>query len=187
MLWCSGALSSDQRVLLTQRPCGVWERSWAFHSSRRTWSTARAPSRTTWKGSKQISASGTSARIARWYSPLMSIETARIDSVASPSSEKKGLQRGAGAARGAPHDGAGGAIGDGGEAALTAAIGDLIDAEEDQALEPVLIEFIGDDAGDDRDDRVPADSKQAGDRRERHLLRQPRDHVLEVARVRRAR
>jgi hypothetical protein len=30
-------------VLLTQRPVGVCERSWAFHSSRRTWSTARAP------------------------------------------------------------------------------------------------------------------------------------------------
>ena len=52
MLWCSGALSSDQRVLLTQRPVGVCERSCSFHSSRRTWSVARAPSRTTWNGIK---------------------------------------------------------------------------------------------------------------------------------------
>jgi hypothetical protein len=74
-----GALSSDQRVLLTQRPSGVWERSCAVRSSRRTWSTARAPSRTTWKGSKQISASGTAWRSARWYSPLRSTETARIE------------------------------------------------------------------------------------------------------------
>src|SRR5215213_10050514 len=88
MVWCSGALSSDQRVLLTQRPCGVWERSCSFHSSRRTWSVAREPSRQTWNGSKQISAWGTAARIARWYSPLMSIETARIEFLRGPSSAK---------------------------------------------------------------------------------------------------
>ena len=32
---------------------------------------------------------GRASRIARWYSPLMSIETARIDSRRSPSSSKK--------------------------------------------------------------------------------------------------
>ena len=42
----------------------VWERSWAFHSSRRTWSTARWARRTTWNGSKQISAAGRLSRIA---------------------------------------------------------------------------------------------------------------------------
>ena len=57
-VWRSGALSSDQRVPLTQRPVGVCERSWAFHSSRRTWSVARLARRQTWKGSKQISACG---------------------------------------------------------------------------------------------------------------------------------
>src|SRR5215208_3168734 len=36
-------------------------------------------------------------------------------------------------------------------------------------------------------DRVPADPEQAADRRAGHLLRQPRDDVLEVARVMRAR
>ena len=50
---------------------------------------ARAASRTTWKGSKQIWPSGIAARIARWYSPLMSIETAWIESLRSPSSSKK--------------------------------------------------------------------------------------------------
>src|SRR5206468_2463308 len=57
---------------LEQRPAGVLEslavlvcqRSWAFQSSRRTWSTARLPRRTTWKGSKQISAWGARSRIA---------------------------------------------------------------------------------------------------------------------------
>ena len=41
------------------------------------------------EGSKQISACGTAARMARWYSPLMSIETARIEVFASPSASKK--------------------------------------------------------------------------------------------------
>jgi hypothetical protein len=48
------------------------------HSSRRTWSVAREPSRQTWNGSKQISAAGTAARIARWYSPLMSDRADRV-------------------------------------------------------------------------------------------------------------
>ena len=43
----SGAFSSDQRVPLIHLPLGVCERSWAFHSSRRTWSTARWARRTT--------------------------------------------------------------------------------------------------------------------------------------------
>jgi hypothetical protein len=38
---------------------------------------------------KQISACGTASRMARWYSPLMSIETARIESLRGPSSSKK--------------------------------------------------------------------------------------------------
>jgi hypothetical protein len=49
---------------------------------------ARDPSRVTWKGSKQIWASGIAWRMARWYSPLMSIETARIEYLRSPSSVK---------------------------------------------------------------------------------------------------
>ena len=68
-----------------------------------------------------------------------------------------------------------------------AAIGDLVDADADQAGETVLVEVIGDHARDDRPDRVPADPQQPSDRRERHLLGQPRDHVFEVARVVRAR
>jgi hypothetical protein len=72
-------------------------------------------------------------------------------------------------------------VGDGGQVAVMAAIGDLVDADGDQALQAAFVEVLGDDAGDDRADRVPADPQQPGDRRERHLLRQPRDDVFEVA------
>jgi len=41
------------------------------------------------EGVKADLACGRAARIARWYSPLMSIETARIEAWASPSSSKK--------------------------------------------------------------------------------------------------
>jgi len=97
------------------------------------------------------------------------------------------LQGGAVAARLAPHDRARGVVGDGRQVAVMAAIADLVDADADQALQAPVIEVIGDHARDDRADRVPPDPEQAGDRRERHLLRQPRHDVLEVARVRRAR
>jgi hypothetical protein len=46
---------------------------------------------------------GTAARIARWHSPLMSIETVWIESLASPSSAKK-ASGGAAAAGVTPHD-----------------------------------------------------------------------------------
>src|SRR4051794_13615698 len=187
MVWCSGALSSDQRVLLTQRPWRVCERSWRFHSSRRTWSVARAPRRTTWNGSKAISASGTAARMARWYSPLMSIETALIELLRSPSLVEEALQSGAVATGLAPHDRARGVVGDGGQVAVMAPVADLVYADRDQPLEPALVKVIGDHARDDRADGVPADPQQPGDRRERHLLGQPRHDVFEVARVRRAR
>ena len=100
---------------------------------------------------------------------------------------EEGLQGGAVAAGRAPHDRARRVVGDRRQIAVMAAIADFVDADADEALEAVTVEVIGDDAGDDRSDRVPADPEQSGDRRERHLLRQPRDCVLEVARVLRAR
>src|SRR4051812_49390217 len=68
-----------------------------------------------------------------------------------------------------------------------APVADLVDADEHEAFEPVGVEVIGDDALDDRADGSPADPQQPGDRREGHLLGQPRDGVLEVAGVTRAR
>jgi hypothetical protein len=75
-------------------------------------------------------------------------------------------------------------IGDAGQVAVMAAVGDLVDADADQALEPALVEMVGDDALDDPPDGVPADPQQPADRRAGHLLGQPGDDVLEVARVR---
>ena len=43
--------------------------------------------------------------------------------------------------------------------------------------------MVGDDSLHDPPDRVPADPQQPGDRRLRHLLREPRNGVLEVAGV----
>jgi hypothetical protein len=74
-------------------------------------------------------------------------------------------------------------IDDAGEVALSAAIGDLIDADRDQAVQAGLVEVIGDDALDDLPDGVPADPQQPRDRCLGHLLRQPRHDVFEVARV----
>ena len=112
-VWCSGALSSDQRVPLTQRPFGVCERSWAFHSSRRTWSIARAgragrrgtgQSRSRRRGRRRGSRAGT-RRSCRSRPPGSSAWR-------SPSSSKKRLQGGAVAARRAPHDRARRVVGD---------------------------------------------------------------------------
>src|SRR5688572_27969389 len=68
-----------------------------------------------------------------------------------------------------------------------AAIGDLVDADADQALQAALVEPLGGHAFDDPPDAVPTNPEQAADRRARHLLSQPGDDVLEVARVRGAR
>jgi hypothetical protein len=78
-------------------------------------------------------------------------------------------------------------IGDTGQVALPAAVGDLIDADRDQAVQAALVEVIGDDALDDPPDAVPRDPEQPRDRRLGHLLREEADEVLEVARVRGAR
>jgi hypothetical protein len=66
---------------------------------------------------------------------------------------------------------------------VAAAIGDLVNADRDKACQTPFVEVLGDDTLNDPPDRVPADSQQAGDRCLRHLLRQPGDDVLKVARV----
>src|SRR5215217_5258058 len=107
--------------------------------------------------------------------------------LARPELVEEALQGGAVAPRLAPHDRARAVVGDAGQVAVMAAVADLVDADADQALEAALVEVVGDDAFDDPPDRVPADPQQAADRSARHLLGQPRDDVLEVARVRGAR
>jgi hypothetical protein len=93
---------------------------------------------------------------------------------------------GAVAARAAPHDRARRVVGDRGQVAMVAPPADLVDADADQFLEPALVEVVSHDALDDLADRAPTDAQQPRDRRLGHLLRQPRDDVFEVARVRRS-
>ncbi len=96
------------------------------------------------------------------------------------------LQGGGVAARGAPHDRPGLVVDDARQVAVVATIGDLVDADRHEALQASLIQVVGHDALYDLPDGVPGDPQQAGDRLLGHLLRQPRHHILEVARVARA-
>src|SRR5215211_5815324 len=104
----------------------------------------------------------------------------RVPPVAELGEER--LQGGAVAAGCAPHDRAGGVVGDARQVALAAAVGDLVDADRDEAVEAPLVEVVGHHALDDAPDRVPGDAQQPGDRRLGHLLGQPAGDVLEVAR-----
>ena len=74
-------------------------------------------------------------------------------------------------------------VGDARQVALPASPGDLIHADRDQAAQAALVEVVGDDALHDPPDRVPGDPQQPGERSLGHLLRKPRNDVLEVAGV----
>jgi len=74
-------------------------------------------------------------------------------------------------------------VGDQRQVALSAAVGDLVDADLDEALEPSLVEVVAHDALDDPPDRVPAHAQQSRDRGLGHLLGEEGGEVLEVARV----
>ena len=56
-----------------------------------------------------------------------------------------------------------------------------------EAVEAARVEPVGDHARHDPPDRLPPDPGQTANRGLRHLLRQPRNIVAEVARVRGAR
>jgi hypothetical protein len=78
-------------------------------------------------------------------------------------------------------------VDDAGEVALAAAVADLVHADRDQPVQASLVETLGDDTLNDPPDRVPGDTQQPGNRGLRHLLREPRCDVFEVARVARSR
>jgi hypothetical protein len=116
----------------------------------------------------------------------MSIETARIECLRLAEHREEALERLGVAARRAPHDCPRAVVEDRGQVALVAAIGNLIDADLNEAMQAALIELLLNDALHNPPDAVPRDPQEARDRLLGHLLRQPRDHVLEVTRVARA-
>ena len=68
---------------------------------------------------------------------------------------------------------------------MPGAVADLVHADHHEPVQPRAVELVRDDASEDIPDRSPPDPHQLGQRRLGHLLRQERDDVLEVARVRR--
>lgn len=98
----------------------------------------------------EISACGMASRIARWYSPLVSVETARIGARRSPSSAKERC-RVALLRLGAHHTIAPLAwSANRRQVALAAAVGDVVDADSAQALQAPLVEVVGHHTLDDR-------------------------------------
>ncbi len=70
---------------------------------------------------------------------------------------------------------------------MIGAVADFVHADQLEAVQPTVIELVGDDALEDLPDGLPADPHQPGDLRLAHLLRQPRREILEIAGVPRAR
>src|SRR5487761_662020 len=86
-----------------------------------------------------------------------------------------------------PHHRAAGVVSDARQEPMPGAVADLVHADHHEPVQSAAIELVRDDAGEDLPDRSPPDPHQLGQRRLGHLLRQERDDILEVARVRRAR
>src|SRR3954465_15171990 len=117
----------------------------------------------------------------------MSIEIALIRLLAFAELVEERLQRLGVAARRAPHDPAAGGVGDVGEGARPAPVGQLVAADLNQPGQTPLVEVVGGDALDDPPDRVPRDPQQALHLALGHLLGAKRGQVLEVAGVTSAR
>jgi hypothetical protein len=80
----------------------------------------------------------------------------------------------------APDDLAADMVGDEGEIAVLHAPGNLIDPNLKEVLQPVRVQLVLADAGDDPADRVPVDPGQPLDRGLIGPRCQPRDELLEI-------
>src|SRR3954462_1359983 len=181
--WRPGAFSSAQRVCLTHLPWLVLERPCWFHSSRRTWSTASAPTRTTWNGAVEGDL-GVRQRVAdRLLVAARHVDRDRSDrGLAVAELVEEALERGAVAAVGQPNAAAGLVVGDDGQVAVALAIAHLVDADHPQRVQAAGVKALADDAVDDPPAGLPVDAHQRGDRRLGDLLGQERNDVLEVSR-----
>ena len=74
-------------------------------------------------------------------------------------------------------------VGDDGQVLVVTAVGDLVDTEMEQVVEALIVQVIGDDAGDDVVDRSPRAPQQRGHGGLVGPLGQPRDDVFEVTGV----
>ena len=64
---------------------------------------------------------------------------------------------------------------------MASAVGDLVDAEAVEAVEPGVVEMVGHDPGQAGVDRLPGDPQEPGQAGLVHPLRQPGHDVVEVA------
>ena len=116
----------------------------------------------------------------------MSIETARIEVLAVAEELEELAQGVAAAAGGAPHDPAGCVVGDVGQVPPAVPVGDLIDADLDQAVQTTVIQVVGRHQLVDPPDRVPSDAQQRLDLALGHPLGAERDQILKLQDVYRA-
>jgi hypothetical protein len=80
-----------------------------------------------------------------------------------------------------PHQSAAVMIDDDRQVAVTALVGDLVDPDAPQPLEPIDVPIdVGADTGDDRADGAPGDAQQLDDCALGHVHRQPRRLIVEV-------
>jgi len=82
-----------------------------------------------------------------------------------------------------PDDVTGGVVGDHGQELASLAVGDLVDADVVQAVQPRIVDMGVHQAPDDTVHGMPGGAHQRRDRGLGHPLRQPAGHVLEVGAV----
>ena len=137
------ALSSDQRACSIHRPLFVLLLPCSFHSARRTSSTAWLASWQTWKGSNTISRPEPLGALGDCADRVLvagaHVDRDRLDGVAAVTEQLEERLQGGGVAAGfGPYDRAALVVGDAGEVALPAPVGDLVHADQHEPVEAAL-------------------------------------------------